>query len=48
MGRLIPAGTGLPPYKRLQMIVEEQPTGLAPPVYTRPSAGEMSSVVGED
>jgi len=22
LGRLIPAGTGLPPYKRLQMIVD--------------------------
>src|SRR4029078_8585391 len=30
MGRLIPAGTGLPAYKRLQMIVDEQPGGVAP------------------
>ena len=22
MGRLIPAGTGLPPYKRLQVVIE--------------------------
>ena len=49
MGRLIPAGTGLPPYKRLQMIVEDQPPGMAPPAYTRPvAAGEMSSVAGEE
>ena len=33
MGRLIPAGTGLPPYKRLQVIVdgeEAQPRAEAP------------------
>jgi len=49
MGRLIPAGTGLPPYKRLQMIVDDQPQGVAPPApYTRPAASEMSSVAGEE
>ncbi|HEX4338759.1 MAG TPA: DNA-directed RNA polymerase subunit beta' [Polyangiaceae bacterium] len=48
MGRLIPAGTGLPPYKRLQMIVEDQPQGMAPPAYVRPVVPEMSSVAGEE
>jgi DNA-directed RNA polymerase subunit beta' len=49
MGRLIPAGTGLPPYKRLQMIVDDQPVaGVAAPAYTRPAVPEMSSVAGEE
>jgi DNA-directed RNA polymerase subunit beta' len=49
MGRLIPAGTGLPAYKRLQMIVDEQPGGVAPhPAYTRPLPTELPSVVGEE
>jgi DNA-directed RNA polymerase subunit beta' len=49
MGRLIPAGTGLPAYKRLQMIVDEQPGGVAPhPAYTRPVPAELPSVVGEE
>jgi DNA-directed RNA polymerase subunit beta' len=30
MGRLIPAGTGLPPYARLQMIVEEERRDVVP------------------
>jgi DNA-directed RNA polymerase subunit beta' len=48
MGRLIPAGTGLPAYKRLQMIVEgergERP--LTPPSYARPA--RVASAVGEE
>src|SRR5690349_5348403 len=38
MGRLIPAGTGLPAYKRLQTIVEgsDQPTGYVAPRPPRP------------
>ncbi len=48
MGRLIPAGTGLPPYKRLQMIVDEPPPGMVASPYTRLHVGEMSSVVGEE
>jgi DNA-directed RNA polymerase subunit beta' len=47
MGRLIPAGTGLPPYKRLQMIVEDHP-GTPMPQYVRVPAAEMSSVIGEE
>jgi len=46
MGRLIPAGTGLPPYKRLQMIVEgdepREQTESTPVVPTPPAAmGEI-------
>ena len=49
MGRLIPAGTGLPAYKRLQMIVDDQGgAAVQAPVYTRPAASELSSVVGEE
>jgi len=29
MGRLIPAGTGLPAYKRLEIIVEDEETAAA-------------------
>jgi DNA-directed RNA polymerase subunit beta' len=47
MGRLIPAGTGLPPYKRLQMIVEDHP-GVPIPQYVRQPIPENLSVVGED
>jgi DNA-directed RNA polymerase subunit beta' len=47
MGRLIPAGTGLPPYKRLQMIVEDHP-GVPIPQYVRQPIPENLSVVGEE
>jgi DNA-directed RNA polymerase subunit beta' len=47
MGRLIPAGTGLPPYKRLQMIVEDHP-GVPIPQYVRQPIPESLSVVGEE
>ena len=40
MGRLIPAGTGLPPYKRLQMIVEDQPPGYVAPRVHAPVSAE--------
>ena len=33
MGRLIPAGTGLPAYKRLQVVVDEKSPTYAPPTY---------------
>ena len=36
MGRLIPAGTGLPPYKRLQMIVEQEGDSIVD--YQAPAA----------
>jgi DNA-directed RNA polymerase subunit beta' len=49
MGRLIPAGTGLPAYKRLQMVIEDAPpeavlTGLAP----SPVPGAIPAAVGEE
>jgi DNA-directed RNA polymerase subunit beta' len=47
MGRLIPAGTGLPAYRRLDLIVEDGPSpGLAGYVPIMPSS--LSSVAGED
>jgi DNA-directed RNA polymerase subunit beta' len=47
MGRLIPAGTGLPAYKRLQVVIDEKAPTFAPPQYVRPPV-ELSSAVGED
>jgi hypothetical protein len=44
---LIPAGTGLPAYRRLDLIVEDGPSpGLAGYVPIMPSS--LSSVAGED
>ncbi len=43
MGRLIPAGTGLPAYKRLELVVEETET---PQQHAYPMG--MSSIAGED
>jgi DNA-directed RNA polymerase subunit beta' len=48
MGRLIPAGTGLPAYKRLQVVVDERTQTSAPPIYVRASQPEMSSAVGDE
>jgi DNA-directed RNA polymerase subunit beta' len=49
MGRLIPAGTGLPAYKRLQIVVDDKAHPVHPPAYTRPvPAAAMSSAVGEE
>ncbi|MBM4361221.1 MAG: DNA-directed RNA polymerase subunit beta', partial [Deltaproteobacteria bacterium] len=48
MGRLIPAGTGLPAYKRLQMIADENPGGQPHPAYVRAPIPEFPQVVGED
>jgi DNA-directed RNA polymerase subunit beta' len=49
MGRLIPAGTGLPAYKRLQVVVEQDAEVFPQPTYERPVlTGEYSSVVGEE
>jgi DNA-directed RNA polymerase subunit beta' len=46
MGRLIPAGTGLPAYKRLQVMVEQnQPVY---PMETYVPHAHLPSVVGED
>jgi DNA-directed RNA polymerase subunit beta' len=46
MGRLIPAGTGLPAYKRLQMIVEEDRPQTSSPAIEQ--HGHMSSVAGAE
>jgi DNA-directed RNA polymerase subunit beta' len=49
MGRLIPAGTGLPAYKRLQIIVDDKAQPAHQPAYTRPlPTAAMSSAVGEE
>ncbi|WP_437725196.1 DNA-directed RNA polymerase subunit beta' [Sorangium sp. So ce861] len=42
MGRLIPAGTGLPAYKRLQVVVEGEPVVQAPYVAPRPRPEETT------
>ncbi len=48
MGRLIPAGTGLPAYKRLQLVVEEDEVA-APALYAQQPLGEMSPAIsGEE
>ena len=35
MGRLIPAGAGLPAYKKLQVVIDEKSPTYAPPTYAR-------------
>jgi DNA-directed RNA polymerase subunit beta' len=46
MGRLIPAGTGLPAYKRLEVVVQDNENRQASPTYARPAA--QLSVAGEE
>jgi DNA-directed RNA polymerase subunit beta' len=48
MGRLIPAGTGLPAYKRLQMVAEEPTERFPTPSFARTVPAELSSAVGEE
>ena len=48
MGRLIPAGTGLPAYKCLQVVVDEKSEALAPPTYARAVPIDIAAAVGED
>ncbi|HEY6561960.1 MAG TPA: DNA-directed RNA polymerase subunit beta' [Polyangiaceae bacterium] len=48
MGRLIPAGTGLPAYKRLQVVVDEKSETFAPPTYARAVPIDIAAAVGED
>src|SRR5690349_3027881 len=50
MGRLIPAGTGLPAYKRLQMIVEGESAAPPGPGYVapRPRPEETLAAVNEE
>lgn len=47
MGRLIPAGTGLPAYKRLRIIVEDDGSPI-PHTHTASSRREESFAVGDD
>jgi DNA-directed RNA polymerase subunit beta' len=47
MGRLIPAGTGLPAYKRLQVVVDDRSETYAPVVVPR-APGDLSLAVGDD
>jgi DNA-directed RNA polymerase subunit beta' len=47
MGRLIPAGTGLPPYKRLTVVVDEKAPTYAPPQYAKVQPIELAAV-GEE
>ena len=50
MGRLIPAGTGLPAYKRLQVVVEGdiQHIAPAPAPAPRPRVEETLTAVNEE
>ncbi|MCC6215618.1 MAG: DNA-directed RNA polymerase subunit beta' [Polyangiaceae bacterium] len=48
MGRLIPAGTGLPAYKRLQMVVDDSGETYAPPPIIKATPAEIAAAVGED
>src|SRR5207247_1531033 len=48
MGRLIPAGTGLAAYKRLQVVVDEKSPTYAQPTYARVTPAEISSAVGDE
>ena len=45
MGRLIPAGTGLPAYKRLNLVVEGEEPGAT---YEKPRREEPLAVVNEE
>ena len=47
MGRLIPAGTGLPAYKRLQVVVDDCSETYAPVVVPR-ALNDLSLAVGDD
>src|SRR5690606_17507939 len=47
MGRLIPAGTGLPAYKRLQVVLDEKSPTYAPPAPLRVAQPELAAV-GEE
>ncbi len=47
MGRLIPAGTGLPAYKRLNIVLDEKAPTYAPPAPVRVVQPELAAV-GEE
>jgi DNA-directed RNA polymerase subunit beta' len=46
MGRLIPAGTGLPAYKRLEVVIEDTPHAPTRSMFTMPTAAH--AIVGEE
>ena len=48
MGRLIPAGTGLPPYKRMQLVLDEKAQTYAPAPPIRATPAEIAAAVGDD
>ncbi len=47
MGRLIPAGTGLPAYKKLNVVIDEKSPTFAPPTFTRVQPADLVAV-GDD
>jgi hypothetical protein len=47
MGRLIPAGTGLPAYKKLQVVIDEKSPTYAPPTFTRVQPADLVAVGDE-
>jgi DNA-directed RNA polymerase subunit beta' len=47
MGRLIPAGTGLPAYKKLQVVIDEKSPTYAPPTYARVQPADLVAVGDE-
>jgi hypothetical protein len=47
MGRLIPAGTGLPAYKRLQVVLDEKSPTFAPPQPVRVVQPDLVAVGDE-
>ena len=47
MGRLIPAGTGLPAYKKLNVVIDEKSPTYAPPTYARVQPADLVAVGDE-
>jgi DNA-directed RNA polymerase subunit beta' len=47
MGRLIPAGTGLPAYKKLLVVIDEKSPTYAPPTFTRVQPADLVAVGDE-
>ena len=41
MGRRIPAGTGLPAYKKLNVVIDEKSPTYAPPTFTRVQPADL-------
>ena len=47
MGRLIPAGTGLPANKRLNVVIDEKSPTYAPPTFARVQPADLVAVGDE-